>query len=272
MESHAGLDFVDVLSSGTGTAESVPTDTGGVDFHFDGIVDERYHEDRRERCHSFALRVVGADANQTVYTVLGLEITVRHLAFYVERHGLDTGLVPFLQVFDGDLVVMFLAVTHIHTHQLLGPVLGFCATCAGNDLQHGRHLIFLMRQHILHLQVFHLREGVCVRCVHLFFGHQFLFVIVEGEGEFFYRRTHSFVTFNPALDPFDLAHLYLSRFGVVPETGGLGVQLFLLQLDTFLVYLKVGFELVRPLLNIFQLLYRDHIDIFFFSLAYNPAK
>ena len=160
VQTHTGLHFVDVLSSGSGTAERVPTDAGRIDLDFDRVVDERYHEHGCERGHTLALGVVRAHAHETVYAVLRLEITVRHVAFDIEGHGLDARFIAFLQVLDGHFIVMLLAIPHVHTHQLLGPVLCFRSAGTRHDLEHGRHLVFLMRQHVLHLQILHLAQRV----------------------------------------------------------------------------------------------------------------
>ena len=171
MQPHAGFHFVHVLTSGTGAAERIPADARRIHFHLDRVVNQRYYEHGCERSHSFALCVVRTHADQTVYAVLALEIAVSHVAFDIECHGLDTRFVAFLQVLDRHFVVMFLAVPLVHAHQLLRPVLRFRAACSGHDLQHRRHLVFLVTQHVLHLQVFHLLQCFGISRVHLFFRH-----------------------------------------------------------------------------------------------------
>ena len=196
-----------------------------------------------------------------MHTVLALQITVRHVAFDIERHGLDTRLVAFLQVLDGHRITVFLAVTLVHTHQLFRPVLSLRTTGTTHDLQHRRHLVFLVTQHVLHLQVLDLSQRLRIRGIHLLFGHQFLFVIIECQRQLFRRGTYAFITLNPALDAFYLPHLCLGGFGIIPESRSLRVQLFLLQLNAFLVNLQVRLQLIRPLLYILQLFYRYHKPI-----------
>lgn len=58
-ESDACFHFVDVLSAFAAASKEVPRDAGGVDIHFDGVVDEWCDEDGGEACHAFALCVVG---------------------------------------------------------------------------------------------------------------------------------------------------------------------------------------------------------------------
>ena len=171
MQTYAGLDLVDVLTAGAGTTEGIPTDTGRVHLHFDRIVDERHHEHGCKTRHTFALRVVRADTHETVYAVLALQIAVRHVAFDIERHGFDARFVTFLQVLDRHFIIVLLAVPHVHTHQLLRPVLGLRATGTGHDLQHRRHLVLFVRKHVLHLQVLYLFQRLGISGIDLFFGH-----------------------------------------------------------------------------------------------------
>ena len=171
MQTHTGLHLVHVLSTGTRTAEGIPTDTCRVDLHLNRIVDQRHHKHGCKRGHAFSLRVVRTHTHQTVHTVLGLQVSVGHITFDIECHGLDTRFVTFLQVLDRHLIIVLLAVPHVHTHQLLGPVLRLGTTCTGHDLEHRRHLVFLMRKHVLHLQILHLVQGLCISGIDFLFGH-----------------------------------------------------------------------------------------------------
>ena len=171
MQTHTGFHFVHVLSSGAGAAERIPTDAGWVHFHFNRIVNQRHYEYGSKRGHTLALCVIRTHTHQTMHTVLGFQITVCHIAFDIESHGLDARFIAFLQVLDRHFVIMFLAIALVHTHELFCPVLRFGTTCAGNDLQHGGHLVFLMRKHVLHLQIFHLVQRLGISGIHLFFGH-----------------------------------------------------------------------------------------------------
>ena len=251
MQPHTGLHFVDVLSSCTGAAERIPTDTGRVNLHLDRIIDQRYHKHTRKTRHSLALRVIRTDPYQTMYTVFALQITVRHIALDIECHGLDARFVTFLQVLNRHLVVMLFAVPHIHTHELFCPVLRFGTTGTGHDLKHRRHLIFFMRKHVLHLQVFHLVQRLRICRIDFLFGHQFFLVIIEGERQFLNGGTNALVPFYPALDTFHFSHLRLGGFRVVPESRRLRVQFFFFKLNTLLIDLQVCLQFVCTLLYIF---------------------
>ncbi len=196
-----------------------------------------------------------------MHAVLALEVAVRHVALDIERHGLDTCLIAFLQVGDRHFIVVLLAVPLIHTHQLLRPVLSLCTACPRDDLQHRRHLVLFVRKHILHLQILDLCQSVRICRIHLFFGHQLLAVVLIAEVQLLHRRAYTFVSVDPSFDALDLLHLRLGSFRVVPESRSLRMQLFFLQLDAFLVDLQVRFQLVRTLLHIFQLFYRNHKPI-----------
>ena len=163
-----------------------------------------------------------------MYAVLRLEVAVCHIAFDIESHGLNTRLVSLLEVGDADFVVMFLAIALVEAHELFRPVLCLCTTSAGYDLEHGRHLVFLVGEHILHLEVLYLFHGVCIGGIHLVLGDEFLFVVVEGELQFFGSGTHTFVSLDPFLDAPDFAHLCFGSFGILPESWVLGAEFFLL--------------------------------------------
>ena len=143
---------------------------------------------------------------------------------------------------------------------------------AADYLQYGGHLVFLVREHVFHLQVFHLMLCFLVGGIHLFFSDQFILVEVEGERQFFYGGAHALVSFYPSLDALHLPHLCFCGFSVVPESRSLGVQLFFLKLNTLLIYLQVLLELICPPLQVLQLFYRYHyVSIFNFQSSLSAA-
>ena len=251
MQPHTGLHFVDVLSACTRASESVPTYSRRVDLHLDGVINQWHDKHARKTRHALSLRIIRTHAHQTVHAVLALEITVRHVAFDIERHGLDSCLIAFLQVGDSHFIIVLLAVPLVHTHQLFCPVLSLGTACPRDDLQHRRHLVLFVTQHILHLQVLNLRKSVRISRIHLFFGHQLLAVVLITEVQLLHRRAYTFVSVDPSFDALHLAHLRLGSLGVIPESRSLRMQLFFLQLDAFLVDLQVRFQLVRTLLYVF---------------------
>ncbi len=192
-------------------------------------------------------------------TVLALEIAVGEVALHVEGDSLDTRLVALLQVGDGHFVVVFLAVTLVHAHELFRPVLRLGASRARHNLEHGGHGVFLMGEHIAHLEILHGGKGVGVGIVHLLFGDNLVAEEVVTEREFVSCLAHFLIAFDPAFECLDLLHLRFRRLGIVPELGGLRVQFLLLELDAFLFNLKVLFEFVGALLDILKLFKGYHI-------------
>ena len=154
---------------------------------------------------------------------------------------------------------MLLAVTLVHTHEHLRPILRFCSTCACHDLQHGGHSVLLVGKHVLHLEVLDFTHGVCVGGIHLLIGNQFFLVIIERELQFLGSGAYALVAFYPAAQAFNLAHLSLGSLGVFPEPRGLGVQFFFLELDTFLVDGEIRLEFVSALLYVFELFDCYHV-------------
>ena len=172
--------------------------------------------------------------------VFALEEAVGKLAaldFHCDT--LDASLVAFLQVADGDFVAVSFCPAHIHSHQHLRPVLTLGAACARVDFQHAVHRVFLLAQHILEFEVFDELQGFAVVVIDFFFRHHFVVVEVEGELQFVGRHSHGFVVFEPFFDAFDLLHLLLCPFHVVPEVGCLRAQLFLFKFHLFLRNIEV---------------------------------
>ena len=131
----AGLDLIDVLPAGTTGAEGVPADLGGVYRHLDPVVHEGYDEDGGKGGHPLALSIVGRDADETVDTILALEIAVGVVALDLKGASLDPGLVAVLPVGDRHLVPVRLGPPLVHTRQHGGPVLTLGTTGTGVDLE-----------------------------------------------------------------------------------------------------------------------------------------
>ena len=115
---------------------------------------------------------------------------------------------------------------------------------------------------------------MCVCCIYLIFRHEFLFAIVKSQLELFCRCAHTFVSLNPCLDSFHLAHLCFSGFGIFPKSRVLCAEFFFLQLYAFLVDSQVLLELIGTLLNLFELFYCYHMfSVFtFLNLAAKVQK
>ena len=96
VQTHAGLHFVHILSSGTRRAEGIPTDGRWVHMDVDSVVNQGNDEYTGKTGHAFTLCVVWAHAHKAVYAVLALEVTVRHIAFYVKGDGLDACFIALL--------------------------------------------------------------------------------------------------------------------------------------------------------------------------------
>ena len=81
--------------------------------------------------------------------ILALQVAIGKLAtLNLHRHTLDARLITVLQVGNGDLIVVRLRPTLVHTHQHLRPVLRLSTTGSGVNLQHGIHRVLLLAEHV----------------------------------------------------------------------------------------------------------------------------
>ena len=147
---------------------------------------------------------------------------------------------------------------HIHTHQHLCPVLAFCTTGTGINLEHAVHRVFLLAKHVLQLQVFDGFDRLGIIGIHLFLGHHFVFIEVEGKLQLIGIKTYSLITVEPFLDTFHLLHLLLSILRVFPKVRSLGAELLLFEFYFLLVYIEIVMQSVSSVHHILQLVSCNH--------------
>ena len=189
-----------------------------------------------------------------MHTILALQITIGELAALDgHRHALDTSLIAFLHIGDGYLVAMSLSPAHIHTHQHLGRTTG-----TGIDLEHAVHRIFLLAKHVLQLQVFDGLDSLAVIGIHLFLGHHFVLIEIEGELQFIGIKAHGLIAIEPFLDALHLLHLLLRIFWILPKVRSLGAELLLLEFYFLLVDIEIMMESIGSVHHIFQLVSCNH--------------
>ena len=193
-----------------------------------------------------------------MHSVLALEVAVGVVALDLYGYGLDTGLVAFEYVSDFGLVALFLAPAEVHTHEHLSPVLRLGAARACGYLDDRAELVLLAAEHIAHLEVFDLRDGLRVCGVEFLFGDGLLLVEVVGELEFLHGVAHGGVAFYPEFQPLDELHLCLGFLLVLPELGSLCLEFLLLELYFLPFYVQVAFERVGTRSRIFYLVCGNH--------------
>ena len=128
-QTNTRLYLVDILTSGSTGAESIPRQLGWVYIYLNSLVDQRRNEDACKTGHTLALSIERRHTHQTMHTILALQITIGILiAFYRHGNTLDTCLIAFLHIGNGHFVAMSLSPAHIHTHQHGSPILALGTT------------------------------------------------------------------------------------------------------------------------------------------------
>ena len=136
-EAHRGIGLVDVLTAGAGGAIGVGAHILVEDLDVDRVVDLRIDPHARERGVPARVRIIRADAHQTMHARFRLQPAVRVLAMHEHRRGLDAGRVAALLFQQIGLEAARIRPTQIHAHQHLGPILALGAACAGIELDVG---------------------------------------------------------------------------------------------------------------------------------------
>ena len=113
-QTDTGLHLIHILSTGTTASERIPRDIGRQNINFNTVIYQRSNKHRSKRGHTFTLRIVGRNTNQTVHTVLSFQITISKVTFDIDSTGLDSGFIPFLKVGNGSFITIRLGITQIH--------------------------------------------------------------------------------------------------------------------------------------------------------------
>ena len=156
---------------------------------------------------------------------------------------------------------MSFGIAQVHTHQHAGPVLAFRTSGTGVDLQHAVHLVGLVAKHVLQFEYLDGIGSFTVSLVHLFFGHQFVFIEVESQLQFVGQGLHFVVSLNPLLQAFHLLHLRFGSLLVVPEAGCLRAQLLFFYLNLFPFDVQIAAERFGTFLDVLQLFYGNHLSM-----------
>jgi long-subunit acyl-CoA synthetase (AMP-forming) len=133
-----------------------------------------------------------------------------------------------------------------------------CIPVTGIDLEHAVHRIFLLAKHILQLQVFDGLDSLAVIGIHLFLGHHFVLIEIEGELQFIGIKAHGLIAIEPFLDALHLLHLFLRILWVFPKVRSLGAELLLLEFYFLLVDIEIMMESIGSVHHIFQLVSCNH--------------
>ena len=153
---------------------------------------------------------------------------------------------------------MFLAITEIHAHQHLGPVLALGASGSGVDFQNHTHMVLLAAEHVAQLKRLDFLQGGSMHRVKLLFADQFLLVEVPAILKLVDGGLHLVVTVYPGLKVLDFLHLRLRLLGMLPEVRHMGAEFLLLDLYLLIVDIEIPFERVLALDGLFKLFLRNH--------------
>ena len=141
-----------MLATGAGGTVDLHFDIRRVDLDFNVVIQLGHHFQAGKAGLPTGVGVKGADAHQTVYTVLTLEHAIGIGALDHHGSGLDAGLVAVqhIQHFHG--VAVGLGPAGVHTVEHFGPVLGLGTTGAGVEGQNGVVVIVFSVEHRHELQ------------------------------------------------------------------------------------------------------------------------
>ena len=142
-------------------AERIPFDVRRINLDIDGIIHKRIYKYGTERGLTLPLCIERRDADKTVNSGLGLEVSIGVVPFKLYGSGLYADLIPLEQFGHGHLVAVPLSPTHVHTHKHGAPVIGFSPPGSGIDGQHRSQRISLLAQHVPELQILHEPLRIC---------------------------------------------------------------------------------------------------------------
>ena len=249
-QTHSRLHLIHILSAGAAASESIPRDARRLNNNLDAIIDKRGNKHRAERGHTLTLRVVGAHAHQTMHAILALKIAVCVGSLKLKGNSLYARILGLLKVGNSHLIAVGLGPAHIHTHKHTRPILRLGTARARVNLQHAVHLIGLLTQHILQLQLLDGSKRARISIVNLTLLDHLLAEHLHCKLHLLGAIIYLFIILNPALQSLNLFHLSLGSLCIVPESGSLSAQLLLLNLHNLLVDREILLKRRRPLLNI----------------------
>ncbi len=184
-----------------------------------------------------------------------LQVSVCEVSLELYGAGLDSGLVAFHKFRGGHLVIVALAPADVHTHQHCAPVVGLGAAGAGVDGEHRPKAVAFGPEHILELQVFHLRLGNQELLVNVLpFRVQF-----RKHLKVFNRAFGGVEGVDPQLERTYLLEDAFRGLGIVPEISGLGALFQRRRLRFLVSYPKAAEKGVQAGPQIFDLLQNYHI-------------
>ena len=195
-----------------------------------------------------------------MHTILTLQVTIGEGAFQLHGHCLDARLIAILQGRDAEVIAVRLGPAHIHTHQHRRPVLCLGATSTRIDLEHAVHIVGLLAEHVLQLQLLYSLESGSVGGVQLGLGDEFVLAELEGHFHLVGEALHLLVAVDPSLQLLHLLHLRLCLLGIVPESRYLRTQLLLLYLYLLVFNRQIAIQRLCALLNILQLVKCNHLN------------
>ena len=150
-------------------------------------------------------------------TIFTFQITIGVFTIHLKRNRLNTSLIAFQNIGYFYFVIMIFAITHIHTHQHLSPILRFGTASSSHNFNNGAQFIFFTTEHITHFEVFYQLRTFFISRINFIFCHGFFFVKIECQLKLFHTRFYIVVARNPVFNAFDLFHLFFSTFLIEPK-------------------------------------------------------
>jgi len=167
-ESDACLHLVDILSAGPAASESIPGDVGRIYFDFDGVIDQRRHEDRSKRSLPFVLGIEGRKPDEPVNSIFTFQISIGIISLEFYGTAFYPGFIPRLHIHDFHLVPILFSPTGIHPQKHVRPIVAFGPAGAGIDAKEGPQPVFLIAEHVPGFESLNGFHGFRKGILHLF--------------------------------------------------------------------------------------------------------